>query len=201
MDDDPLDTWMRFLDPEVLRPSLMLASIYIATYEILKDSIISRIKDFYVTGFDQSGEIIGTDYLSDVLSKNRSELYASLEWLKESKAITDVDIAVFNKVKQCRNDIAHEISRMLSEGLPKDFSDRFNDMVSLISKVERWWIINVEIPLNSEFADKEIIEDEIIPGRIAGLRMMIDVALGNDEQSNFYINEFRKNFPKSDSPS
>jgi hypothetical protein len=201
MDNDHLDTWMRFLDPEILRPSLMLASIYIATYEILKDSIIGRIKDFYVTGFDESGEIIGADYQSEVLHKNRSELYASLEWLKESKAIIDDDIVVFNKVKQCRNNITHEISRMLSEGLPQDFSDRFSDMVSLISKVERWWIINVEIPLNPELADKEIIEDEIIPGRIASLRMMIDVALGNDEQSKFYIDGFRKNFPKSDSPS
>ncbi|MCC6498796.1 MAG: hypothetical protein IT313_00870 [Anaerolineales bacterium] len=195
MDNDHLDTWIRFLDPEELRPSLMLASIYIATYEILKDSIIGRIKDFYVTGFNENGEIVGEDYQSKVLSKNKSVLYASLDWLQESDAITDDDIETFNKVKQCRNNIAHEISRMLSEGLPKDFSDRFSDMVSLVSKIERWWIVNFEIPLNPEFADKEIIEDEIIPGPIAGLRMMIDVALGDDEKSKYYINEFRKNFP------
>lgn len=122
-------------------------------------------------------------------------LYASLEWLRESDAITDNDIEVFNKVKQCRNNIAHEISRMLSEGLPKDFADRFGDMTSLIAKVERWWIVYFEIPLNPEVANREINEDELVPGPIAGLKMMIDVALGDDEISKYYINEFRKQFP------
>jgi len=95
-------------------------------------------------------------------------LYASLEWLRESDAITDNDIEVFNKVKQCRNNIAHEISRMLSEGLPKDFADRFGGMISLITKVERWWIVYFEIPLNPEVANREINEDEIVPGPIVG---------------------------------
>ena len=201
MDTDPLETWRNFLDPEVLRPNLMLASIYIATYEILKDSIIRRLRELFVRGFDETGELIGPDYKIEVLDKNKSPLYASLEWLKESDAITDDDITIYNLVKQHRNNIAHEISHMLSEGLPSDFSDRFNEMVSLLSKIERWWIVNYEIPLNPKLAAEEIVESEIVPGPIASLRMMIDVALGSEEQSIFYINEFRKNFPKPNSPS
>jgi hypothetical protein len=201
MDKDPQESWFRFLDPEVLRPNLMLASIYIATYEILKDSIIGRLRDFFVIGFDETGELIDPDYKTEVLDKNKSPLYASLEWLKDSEAITDDDLTIFNLVKQHRNNIAHEISHMLSEGLPSDFSGRFNQMVSLLSKIERWWIVNYEIPLNPELAGKEINENEIIPGPIASLRMMIDVALGSEEQSKFYINEFKKNFPRPNSPS
>ena len=201
MDKDPLETWRNFLDPEVLRPNLMLASIYIATYEILKDSIMRRLRELFVRGFDETGELVGPDYKIEVLDKNKSPLYASLEWLKESDAITDDDVTIFNLVKQHRNNIAHEISHMLSEGLPPDFSDRFNEMVSLLSKIERWWIVNYEIPLNPELVGEEIIESEIVPGPIASLRMMIDVALGSEERSNFYINEFRKNFPKPISPS
>jgi len=49
--------------------------------------------------------------------------------------------------------------------------------------------------LNPEVANREINEDEIVPGPIAGLKMMIDVALGDDEKSKYYINEFRKQFP------
>lgn len=201
MDNDSQETWRRFLNPEVLRANLILASIYIATYEILKDSIIGRIKDFYITGFDETGDLIDPDYQFNVLSKNKSTLYASLAWLKESNVITDNDIRLFNQVKQRRNDIAHEISHMLSEGLPSDFPDRFSDMVSLLRKIEKWWIINYEIPLNPDLVDVEIIEDEIVPGPIAGLRMMIDVALGEEEEANYYYNEFMKHFPRSDSPS
>ena len=51
------DEWERFLNPEVLRANLMLASIYIASYEILKDSIINPIKDFYINRFK------GNDYI------------------------------------------------------------------------------------------------------------------------------------------
>jgi len=201
MDKDPRVTWENFLNPDVLRPSLMLASIYIATYEILKDSVIGRIRDFFVSGFDGTKEIIDSRYTIEVLNKNKSPLYASLEWLREIEAITDDDIAMFEKVKQRRNDIAHEISQMLSEGLPADFSDRFNNMVYLLDKIERWWIVNFEIQINPDLMKLEIKKDEIVPGPIAGLRMMIDVALGSEEKSRYYFNEFLKKFPKSDSPS
>ena len=36
------DRWERFLDPEVVRPSLFLATMYITTFEILKDSVVDR---------------------------------------------------------------------------------------------------------------------------------------------------------------
>jgi hypothetical protein len=196
------ESWERFLNPDELRPTLMLSSIYISTFEILKDVIISRIKDFYWHGFNESGDIIDPKYQSDVLAKNSSPLYASLLWLKEAEAITDSDIELFNQIKKRRNDIAHEMFRMLSEGLPVDFAERFNDMVSLISKIEKWWIINVELetgPIVLDSEDKlvevnidDIDLDGIIPGPIASLRMLIDIAIGTDEQSRYYFNEFIK---------
>lgn len=50
-----------------------------------------------------------------------------------------------HKAKECRNLLAHEITKMLMEGLPLGFSERFNDMVYLLDKIEKWWIVNVEI--------------------------------------------------------
>ena len=43
MDNDSQAKWERFLDPEVLRPNLILASVYIAAFEVLKNSIIDRL--------------------------------------------------------------------------------------------------------------------------------------------------------------
>jgi hypothetical protein len=68
-------------------------------------------------------------------------VYASLEWLKESQVIDDADTAVFEKVKQCRNDFAHEIATVLMGELPA----RFAEMMALLNKIEKWWIINVDI--------------------------------------------------------
>jgi hypothetical protein len=67
-------------------------------------------------------------------------------------------------------------------------------MVTLLDKIERGWIVNVEIPTNPDFTSKEedIDENGIIPGPIMSLRMMLDVALGSDETASYYINEFKK---------
>ena len=43
------------MDPDILRPRLIRAGIYIAGYEALKDAIIDRIREFFTTGFDASG--------------------------------------------------------------------------------------------------------------------------------------------------
>lgn len=195
MNEDIRAKWERFLDPKELRPNLILASLYIAAFEVLKNTIIERIRDFYITGFDGKDWIISPDYQDQVLSKDRSATHASLKWLKESQAISDEDIEKFNQVKECRNSLAHEITKFLAKGLPLDFPLCFNDMVALLDKIERWWIINVEIPTNSDLAEKaeEVDESGIVPGPVVSLQMMIDVALGSDETANYYINELRKN--------
>jgi len=112
MSDENQAKWERFLDPEVLRPNLILASIFIAAFEILKNSIMERLRDFYVSGFDENGLIIIPEYKTEVLSKDKSPTYASLKWLKESEAINDDDIEKFNKTK-VGADRAWLIQRML----------------------------------------------------------------------------------------
>ncbi len=95
--------------------------------------------------------------------------------------------------------MVHEIPRMLMDGLQPDIGDRFNDMISLLDKIEKWWIINVEIPINTDFDGKhdEINESEIFPGPILILKIMIDVALGSEEEANLYINEYKKSLRSS----
>lgn len=56
MDEQIRKSWENFLNPEVLRPNLIMASLYIAAFEMLKDTIVERIRDFYITGFDKSIE-------------------------------------------------------------------------------------------------------------------------------------------------
>ena len=86
------DQWERFLDPEVLRPSLFLATMFITTFEILKDTIVDNIRSFYTAGFDKYGETIDPEYQTEVLSKNKNPLYASLQWLRENNAVDDADL-------------------------------------------------------------------------------------------------------------
>lgn len=186
-------SWEEFLNPEVTRPRLIAASIYIAGFEVLKDSVVGRIRSFFSIGFDESGDKIDPKYQSDVLAQNKSPIYASLSWLKEMHAIDDGDVATFDRVKDCRNSLAHRLlSTLRSEGLPPDFERCFNDMIALLRKIEVWWITNVEIPTNPDFDGREIEEDEIVPGPVMGMQLLLDIALGDHERSRFYYDELRK---------
>jgi len=187
------ETWGDFLNPDVMRPCLVSAAIYIAAFESLKDSIIGQIRSFFWTGFDGKQDIIAPRYQTDVLSRNRSPLHASLEWLQERGIIDEADVAAFERVKACRNTLAHELLQQLCSGkLPSDFEKCFQEMVALLHKIELWWITEVEIPTNPDFDDQEIDVDGIIPGRVMVLQLLCDIALGSDERSRFYYEEFRK---------
>jgi hypothetical protein len=61
-----------------------------------------------------------------------------------------------------------------------------------LEKIERWWILNVEIPTDPDFDGGEVDEKGIVPGVLIGLRLMMDIALGSNEESRFYFDEFIK---------
>lgn len=83
----PTEQWERLLTPAVMQEKLVSASLYIAAYDLLKESIIGRIRSFYMVGFDEHGEIAGERYETTVAARNRSILYASLDWLRENEVI------------------------------------------------------------------------------------------------------------------
>lgn len=186
------EEWERFLTPSILRSNMIIASVYVTAFEILKNSIVERISDFFWVGWNEGEDIIDPKYKSDVLSRNRSPVFASLKWLKDMEAIDETDITTFSKVKDVRNKLAHEITKLLAEGLPSELPECLSDIISLLDKIEKWWIVNVEIPTNPDFDGVDIDENEIIAGPIANLKMMIDIALGTDEKAEYYIKEFKK---------
>lgn len=56
--------WAHFLDPEVVRPSLFMATMFITTFEILKNSIVDRIRNFYSIGWS-AGRQMATPFLQN----------------------------------------------------------------------------------------------------------------------------------------
>src|SRR3972149_4003019 len=87
---------------------------------------------------------------------------SAFEMLKENKAITEDDIDNFNKIKDFRNTLAHELVKYISEDKEYEYIKHFKLMTALLDKVEKWWIINFEIPINADFDDKSIEENGIL---------------------------------------
>lgn len=83
------ENWTQLLTPAVMQEKLISASLYITAFELLKESIIGRIRSFYRIGFDTESK----EYETEVLSrKKNSSLYASLDWLSENGVMDEKEI-------------------------------------------------------------------------------------------------------------
>jgi hypothetical protein len=175
------ERWERFLDPDAVRPSLFLATMFITTFEILKNSVVDHLRNFYTNGWDESGPNISSEYQSKVISRNKSVLYASLEWLHESGAISSKDLEKYERLKKTRNLLAHQLFEAVTGQVESKHEAQFEELVELLRKVEVWWVVNLEIATNPDFDGQEIDEEGIVPGSILSLQMLIEVASGNTE--------------------
>ncbi len=192
MNDNIWDSWERFLKPENLKSNMVILSLFVTSYEILKDSIIERIRNFFTNRFNGKERCVDKEYQTEVMILNKSPLYASLEWLRSMEAINENDIKQFDEIKDCRNELVHGIVSFITKGSNVNPIPLFPKMVNLLDKIEKWWILNVEIDLNPDLYDKEIDEKGIMPGPIIMLRVLMDIALGDEKESKFYYDNFKK---------
>lgn len=169
-----------------MQEKLVSASLYIAAYDLLKESVIGRIRSFYMVGFDENEEIVDERYEDAVAARNKSILYASLDWLRENEVVDESDCEAFERIKKTRNLLAHELLAIVTAGNESDHIERFEELISLLKKIEVWWVVNVEIPVTPDFDGKEIDEEGIVPGPVLMLQMMLEVASGNEELLNQY---------------
>jgi len=143
-DKENIKKWIKFLDPENLKGNLIVCALYIASFEAFKDYVIEEVKFFYHCGFVDFKDIFDPKYQAEVLSKDRSILKATLLKLAEWGAIDEKDIELFNSLREYRNKLSHELTELLFEGLPKELPTKFDELITLRVKIEKWWILNIE---------------------------------------------------------
>jgi hypothetical protein len=197
MDEKVKASWERVLHPETLKKNIISASIFSMAFEMLKSSIIKKIEVFFTNGFDENGIIVSPEYKAKVLSLNRSPLYASFKWLQDIGAIDDEDLEKFEHIKRCRNTLTHEMLTFASSGVDFDVTEAFEEMVCLLRKIEIWWFKNLEMAIDPESYPKDLDLEQVIPGPVSSLQMLIDVALGPVEEARKYYDHFVMNSGKT----
>lgn len=171
--------------------------MFITTFEILKNSIVDRIRDFYLIGWSEECNTVSPDYAAKVLSRNKSAVYASLSWLMENQAINESDLVTFEQLKKTRNLLAHRLFDVVTGQAKSPHEAQFAVLVELLRKIEVWWVVNLEIPINPDYADEEIDEAGIVPGAILSLQMLLQVASGNTELLDAWRNQRAKRQPNA----
>lgn len=167
--------------------------MYITIYEMLKDSIINRLKDFYIMTLIGARDLEGEEeYRLKVLSRRKNHLYASISWLIEHEVINEVDKENIEALKNYRNYLAHEMSDIVFNGEIKDLMKNFLCAYQLVHKIENWWIINFEMAINPDFTDANL-EDIDIDNIQSGKKLMIDMALSVLSGSEELLKKFKSN--------
>lgn len=196
MDEKVKASWERVLHPRTLKKNIITASIFSMGFEMLKNSIVEKIKGFFTNGFDENGMIVSAEYKEKVLVLNRSPLYASLTWLRDMGAIDDEDLEKFEYIKRCRNTLAHEMLTFASSGIDFDVTETFEEMVGLLKKIEIWWFVNLDMAIDPEAYPEDLDLEQVTPGPVWGLQMLIVVALGSEDEAQKYYNYFVANSDK-----
>lgn len=175
-----------FFNPDILKQNLIIASLFIAVFDNFKANIIDKVKYFYFSGIKDGVEQF-KDYEQDVLnkvkSKNNKQIKATLLWLKENEFITEAEEILFAEFTNTRNKLAHEMNRMLIDGFSEEIYKLYAEMINLFSKIERKWIIDIEIPINPpDIPYEDINWDGITSINLGFIKIMTDIAFtGNDK--------------------
>lgn len=188
---DIQENWKKLLSSQILKDNLISISLFLTTFELFKKRVIDMTELFFSNGFDENNEYIinNEEYFKKVISKNKSKIYAALLWFKELEAIDSNDIDAFDTIRQHRNELAHNTFDFISDAKKNLDFTKFSRLLDLLFKIERWWVINFELPLNSTLNFTELDLDNMITASQWQFRLLFDIASGNEPKENFYLSK------------
>ncbi len=182
----------KLTNPATIKKNLLVASLFVTAFEMLKSSIEDKIRGFLceVTGFNEKGEITTTvtpAYREAILDRNIVEVtnkksdfqifYASCLWFKDIEAITEDDVTDLQAIRQHRNLIAHQPVRLLVDDAVEVNLELLKKAHDLLNKIDKWWILEIEIPTNGEYdANYSIDESNVDSGMTLLLNYFMEVA-------------------------
>jgi len=175
--------WIKFLDADEVKFQLITASLYLTAYDLLIESIVQKIKDFYTNGFDENGWIIDEKYKTDVRGLYKKDIViASLKWLEKNNVIAESEIDLVKIFKEHRNELAHELSKMISDSDKRTKTEFIQEIRDLYFKIHKWWFIEFEMAIDPELGKlnpDELDFDEVLSFIMMPMNHMINIV--NDE--------------------
>jgi hypothetical protein len=178
-------SWAKFLNLESLKQNLLQGGLYLAAFEMLKDSLVGRPRDFFCFGVSD-GEIV-TDltsprYESEVRSLHKHPFTASVLWWHKQGAISDEDIELLRQIREHRDQIAHNMPKMIGTEEHTIDLDLLAHTNEILAKLDNWWIQNIEAGIDPEQYEKFTQEEMDAAASMSSvfLSMMIALVAGDD---------------------
>lgn len=188
-----LDNAERICNKESLQAQLSFMALFIGMFEFMKDSLLSRVESFLCSDMTQNedGEwvYIHSDAYKNEIEKRlvdgkivNDRLRNTLLWFKDAEAITDDDYELFRELRNKRNSYAHKMAQHVWDGLPEQDAKGLLALLDLYSKIDKWWINEIEIPISGQFAPGSYDEDSVESMAILTFKMMINTLFAGKSQ-------------------
>ena len=159
-------------------------ALFILNFESLKDFLIDKVRDFFTSKYEvKGGELVGIPddkYNKEIRTLGKGSDDASLNWLKSMGAISEVEIDIYKKLKNIRDEITHEFYSTLYRPVEENDKMSLNTLISLFNKVDKWFINNLYVPSDESMINVDYDEKNVIGGQALLLSIINDAILNSD---------------------
>ncbi|MBU0489359.1 MAG: hypothetical protein KKA07_11425 [Bacteroidetes bacterium] len=168
--------WEQFFNPEEIKQHLIEASLFLSFFEILNNEIIERIFNFYSPFVVDGKRIPSDEYKKQIIGRkiygknnnNVNIFLSSCQWLVDQKAISQEEYDLIAKIKDHRNQIAHDLTKFLFDSNYLIDKDLFSQIKTITLKIEKWWAAQPD--------KKRKTAEDSMPGQKLILDCIFDVA-------------------------
>jgi hypothetical protein len=159
MDANEFEFLRRLFDKETLKNRIARSGVFLIAFDFLKSALIRKIKWFITYGGSASTEL----YVQEVLARDpqKDPLIASARWFQGRGVLTNEDVTLIIRFRDHRNVIAHELPNILFDTKFDGGLEIMFNLYTLLDKVEKWWILEIEVPTDPDFAGTEISPSDI----------------------------------------
>lgn len=184
------------MNEDILKSNINFAALFVLNFECLKDYIITQPRDFYSDVAIKDGKLCceeTEEYKKEVRSLEKNIENASLRWFMNADAITEEDYNLYQKLRERRNDITHELLKNLNNGFNETDAKLYVKLLELYQKIDKWWIKEIEIPISGEVLPDEYDPEQVSGGQAMILSIINDIIFDNNkERYKNLLEELRK---------
>jgi len=179
-----VDNWCNILDEGILKYNVSFAAMFVLNYECLKEYVIGQIREFYSENIHfEDDKMVCEESLSykrEVRTLDKNIENASLKWFIKENVITHEEYEIYQKIRQRRNDITHELLKNLNKGFNEQDVKLFSALLDMYRKIDKWWINEIEIPISGNEIPDDYDMENVCGGQAIVLSIINNIVLGNE---------------------
>lgn len=187
--DDPVGYEQRLrakLKPDIIRGTLAFAGLYQITHEMIKHAVLDKVREFFCLDLNLDGTwSMAPDeqeqYRLRVLSLAPNKFRASLLWLVNNDAITQVQADRLELIRDHRDDLVHELVKYVIDPDENPNVDLLVDALNTLKDLHRFWV-DVELSTGGFFLPDgsdvgDVDAEEVMPLPLIILQQCMDAYL------------------------